>query len=341
MSEEGLTDSPSFLDQAVSEMIPEAVEAVDEGTTESNEDRPVEPEVSAPEVESVEETTDAVEETEQPEEDQNPDASEEEEEEEDPFTGRDPDTLPPELKAQYLSMQRDYTQKTQLIAPVVKAVKHNSETLSQLFDGAEGATPEGLAAAAVDHLAGMYSDPEIAKLHFDNLVDMYGFGAETSSPEVSDDATDGDVNLSPETAALKDQIKALEGRLNERDTQEQQFEQQQQQEAIINEQTNELVGLYEATKEDPRFKHFSEDEWKLIGTAGLNSENVDFLGVAENYERLVDGRVKSLIESKEAQPNVAAGGVGGPAVEPSSSPASVDEAGQLAEEFLRQNLLGS
>lgn len=336
MSEEGLTDSPDFLDQAVSELLPtsEAVEGDTSGATESNEDRPVE-EASAPVEDVTEETdTEATEEVvEESQEDENP------EESEDSFTNRDPESLPPELKAQYLSMQRDYTQKTQLIAPVVKAIKHNSDTLSQLFDGAEGANPEELAAAAVEHFAGMYSDPEVAKMHFDNLASMFGFGNEPSQEGELSEAADGEV--APEVAALKEEIKALEGRLNERDNVEQQLAEQAQQEQLIEQQTQELVGLYEATKEDPRFKHFSDDEWQLIGAAGLGGEEVDFLGVAEAYENLVDARVKSLLESKESQPNVAAGGVGGPAVEPSESPKSVDEAGQLAEEFLKQNLLGS
>lgn len=337
MSEEGLTDSPDFLDQAVSDLLPtsEAVEEGDGGATESNEDRPVETEAGAPEEEVVEETaTETTEDVvEDSQEDENP------EESEDAFTNRDPETLPPELKAQYLSMQRDYTQKTQLIAPVVKAVKHNTDTLSQLFDGAEGANPEDLAAAAVEHFAGMYSDPEVAKMHFDNLASLYGFDNEPSQEGEFNEAADGDVT--PEVAALKDEIKALEGRLNERDQLEQQLAEQQQQEQLIEQQTQELVGLFEATKEDPRFKHFSEDEWQLVGTAGLGAEDPNFLNVAEKYEQLVDARVKALLESKESQPNVAAGGVGGPAVEPSETPKSVDEAGLLAEEFLKQNLLGS
>jgi hypothetical protein len=343
MSEEGLTDSPDFLDQAVSELLPtsEAVEGDTSGATESTQDRPVETEATAPVEDVAEETaTEVVEEdpnaTEEPQEDQDP-----QEGEEDLFTNRDPETLPPELKAQYLSMQRDYTQKTQLVAPVVKAVKHNTDTLAQLFDGAEGANPEDLAAAAVEHFAGMYSDPEVAKMHFDNLAELYGFGNESAAQADSYEAADGEEASNPEAAALKEEIKALEERLNERDSLEQQLAEQQQQEALIQQQTQELVGLYEATKEDPRFKHFSDDEWQLIGAAGLGGDEVDFLGTAEAYERLVDARVKALLESKESQPNVAAGGVGGPAVEPSDSPKSVDEAGQLAEEFLKQNLLGS
>lgn len=340
MSEEGLTDSTDFLDQAVSDLIPasEAVEEGQGGATESSQDRPVETEATAPvedtAVETAVETTDEV--VENSQEDQDP-----QEGEDDLFTNRDPETLPPELKAQYLSMQRDYTQKTQLIAPVVKAVKHNTDTLSQLFDGAEGAGPEELAAAAVEHLAGMYSDPEVAKMHFDNLAQLYGFDNE--SPQQGDpiEAADGEVVDNPEAAALKEQIKALEERLNERDQFEQQLAEQAQQEQLIDQQTQELVGLYEATKEDPRFKHFSDDEWQLIGAAGLGGEEVDFLGVAEAYENLVDSRVKALLQSKESQPNVAAGGVGGPAVEPSDQPKSVDEASRFAEEFLKQNLLGS
>lgn len=344
MSEEGLTDSPDFLDQAVSEYLPasEAVEEDTSGATESTQDRPVETEATAPVEETAEETAveEVVEEdpnaTESSQEDQDPQEGDEES-----FTNRDPETLPPELKAQYLSMQRDYTQKTQLIAPVVKAVKHNTETLGQLFDGAEGANPEDLAAAAVEHLAGMYSDPEIAKMHFDNLAQLYGFGDGSAQEADSFEAVDGEEGNNPEAAALKEQIKALEERLNERDTIEQQLAEQQQQEQLIEEQTQELVGLYEATKQDPRFKHFSDDEWQLIGAAGLGGDDVDFLGAAESFERLVDARVKALLDSKESQPNVAAGGVGGPAVEPSDQPKSVDEAGQLAEEFLKQNLLGS
>ena len=337
MSEEGLTDSPDFLDQAVADLMPssEAVEGDTSGATESHEDRPVETEATAP-ADQVEETTEPATDVEGvQQEDEDPQEGDDE-----AFTNRDPETLPPELKAQYLSMQRDYTQKTQLIAPVVKAVKHNTDVLSQLFDGAEGAGPEDLAAAAVEHLAGMYSDPDVAKMHFDNLAQIYGFDNASSQPEGTIEA-DGEEVDTPEAAALKEQIKALEERLNERDSLEQQLAEQAQQEQLIQQQTQELVGLYEATKEDPRFKHFSDDEWQLIGAAGLGGDEIDFLGVAESYERLVDARVKALLQSKESQPNVAAGGVGGPAVEPSDQPKSVDEAGQLAEEFLKQNLLGS
>lgn len=334
MSDEGLTDSPSdFLDQAVSDLVSgsEAVETTDEGATGSNEDHPIEDGANAPEGEAVE-TAEPAQEADTSQEDQNPEEAVE------AFTNRDPNSLPPELRAQYLSMQRDYTQKTQLIAPVVKAVKHNAETLSGIFEGAEEASPEDLAAAAVDHLAAMYSDPEVAQMHFNNLAQMFGFdvsGEEGFAPETSEDQAGADT---PEISAFKEQIRALEDRLNERDAAEQQYAERAQFEAQVEQQAQELVSLFEATKEDPRFKHFNEDEWGLIATAALNEEQADFLGTAERYEQLVESRVKQFLQDKEAQPNIAAGGIGGPAVEPSSAPKSVADAGELAAEFLKQQL---
>jgi len=255
-------DVDETTDDAVVDDEPEATEAEGEDVTEES------PET--PEAEAEEET-----------------AEEEPVDDEEAFSNLDPKTLPPELRATYRSMQRDYTAKMQEVAQLREQAAPLSEWAGY-FDQ-QGINP---AEAPLDAFRALAAGFEEAGVDVDAL--LFGESEAMDGPEGLDiDALAEDED--PRIAAMARYIQQTNQKVDQRTEAEQQ--------AARNEAATVRMGeQFRAIAEEMGVEQLDHDYAKRLATIAELDENgmPDLMGAHDFIQQATATRKERVKQSKKA-----------------------------------------
>lgn len=216
---------------------------------------------------------------------------------EDSFTSLDPNTLPPEVRPFYQSLQADYTRKMQEAAPYRKLglPPQELETAAEFYARAQDPNNWGTLYEQLGEAMAAYGYEFEPESGFE--PEPFVGGAPQTGTDLSTYEND------PEFAPLVQHIRQLEGQLQAVPTLEERLAQIEAQQMYAQEEAYQAAMIGEVQRQEAAIRtanpHYAEAD--IDAVYELSSfYNGDLVQAQQAYERIVNNRLARFLQQKQA-----------------------------------------